>query len=231
MGLVRSVLFIIAALIILGVSSCMGDDLMSENEISDYLLEYLEEKYNGQEFVPIGFGNDYIFRCYPKGGDPETDLVEVKMRSYKKEDPDREIRDDYFGILIREDVEADIANVLSDFELPMKIYYSRGGSWYDNIWDGTKTYAEYKAWRNENGRRNMMDFDICVFVDGLDISEKEDYANQVFEVLKINDYYGRFYVVFFPSEAFVKSTRTSRLKEEYSDEYNSFSAGINYEKY
>ena len=227
MGLVRNVLFIIAALIILGVSSCMGDDLMSDSEISDYLLEYLEEKYNGQEFVPIRFGNDYIFRCYPKGGDPEADLVKVKMRSYKKEDPNREIRDDYFGIFIREDAEADIANVLSDFELPMKIYYNRSG-WYDNIWDGTKTYAEYKAWRNENGKRNMMDFDICVFADGLDISEKEDYANQVFKILKENDYSGLMCVMFYPSEALENANRINiyQLADEYSDYYDNLSESI-----
>ena len=219
-------IFALTLIIILtiGVSGCMGQ---SNKKI---MLEHLEKKY-GKEFGVwhvsksgyFPWGGTPFMDCYPKDGDPETDHVKVEMS------PDKtHIKDGYFGILIREDVEADVLSYLSDFSLPMKVYYGRS-DYYDNIFDGTKTYADYKEWDNEeSGFSKRLDVTFAVPIDDTDPSKKEEYADQIFDKLEQNGFYSSITVRFYPSEVFEKITRANFIelyKVRY--EYALFSKIIN----
>jgi len=215
----------LAILLMLGVSGCMG--IQSDKVIKEEILAYLGEKYNGQEFEVIGLerGYSYTLHCYPKGGDPEADRVKAYLSTKEAGVEGRYFSDNYFGILIREDVEAEVLAVISDLSLPMKVYYtSYTFSSYNNIFDGTKTYADLKQ-----EDFPYLDVSIAVFADGLNQSEKEDYAMQIFDKLEDHGQNWFLNVLFYPHEAFGRITRTNsnELAEQYADEYAIFTKIIN----
>ena len=165
--------------------------------------------------------------CYPKGGDPVDDQVRVIL------DPGG-IRDTYFGVLIREDFEAEVLAVIADLTLPMKVYYA-SDDFFDEIFDDTKTYADFKQWEIDRGESEEFDIIVVVAMDGTDKSEKEDYAGQIFDRLGKSDFHGWVDVCFFPSEAFEKVPRRlkgfNELAKQYRDEYALFSERINWYHY
>ena len=149
------------------------------------VLKHLSEKYDGQEFIPLGISNtgyfgrgEDVLHCYPKGGDPKTDDVDAGM--LKTEDGEVEFNDNYFGILIREDVEAEVLDTLSDMNLPMKAYYREFGS-FDEIFDGTKTYADLKKAIIAGEENHRFDIDIYLLCEN--IENREQYAEQIFDKL------------------------------------------------
>lgn len=203
----RFLILLLIIIITIGVISCMGI-LRTDESI---MLEHLSEKYNGQEFISIGisgshnFGGDPILYCYPKGGDPEADKVKVTMSKVKN--GKRSFSDSYFNIIIREDFEADVLAVLSDMPLPMKVYYS-GTSYLDEIFDGTKTYADFKQWEIDRGEPYLFDVEVVLLCE--DVENGEQYANQIFDKLEKDNYHGSV-VVFIVSDAgiYEKITRNN----------------------
>jgi len=214
----------VTILLMIGVTGCM--DLRTSNEkIKDELLAYLSQKYNGQEFVFVGmentgyFGNGTtVLHCYPKGGDPETDKVWVE--TWENEVDGKVIKDNYFWLIVREDVEAEVIAALSGLPLPMKVYNSGIGT-VDNALDGSKTYDDLKR------EEPFFDITVVVSMDGTNKSEKEEYANQIFDKIEPNGCRWGIDVCFFPSEAFEKVQRAltnrNELAEQYRDEYATFS--------
>ena len=160
--------------------------------------------------------------CYPKGGDPEADRVWVRGNKGFYDDS-------YFGILIREDVEAEVLAILDGLPLPMKAYADSNTYCYDNF-DGSKTYADFKQWQSENEGWYLPSVTIAVPMDGTDESEKEEYANQIFEILVNDGFKGGIDVCFFPSEAFEKVTRRlsdfNELARQCNEEYALFSKNL-----
>ena len=221
------ILFLIS-IIMIGVSVYMG--IIPTNK--SIMLKHLEEKY-GQEFEGgrvgkegfiVADGDYFMFAC-PKGGDRETDSFRVEMSTDKKR-----IEDGYFGILIRKDVEAEALAACADLQLPMKSYYNPS-TYYDNIFDGTKTYADYKKWNNEGSSfSKLLKVTIAVPMDGTDNIAKEKYAEQVLDRLaetslrEAESLFG-VDVRFYPSEVFEMLTRKNIFDlYKVNDEYALFSA-------
>jgi len=208
----------------IGLSGCMNFFKGVEVPIA----EHLREKY-GIEFT--GFTSDLssgdVVHCYPVGGDPDTDNVRVYTTKHKGSE--RTFQDTYFNIIIRKDVEAEVYAACEGLPLPMKVYFT-GTSYFDNIWDGTKTYADLKQWINE-GNSKGLDVTIAIPMDGTDNVEKEEYANQVFDRIEKSGHSGLVHICFFPNEAFEKVTRSltdrNNLASQYKDEYAIFSNSIN----
>ena len=149
------------------------------------MLRHLSEKYNGQEFIVTNTLGTSFFRkinprweCYPKGGDPVTD--EVFVETLEDENGEIIFEDDYFGILIREEIETEVIETCAGIGLPMKAY-SRGLGRLDNSFDGTKTYADLKQAIME-GKADCT-FNISIFLLCEDIENREEYANQIFDKL------------------------------------------------
>jgi len=201
----------------IGLSGCTNK--------KEIMLEHLKEKY-GQEFVPgymAGISTYPTLFCYPKGGDPETDRVWIEMTEYT--DGSFSFRDTYFGIIIREDVEAEVLAACSDLPLPMKAYFDSGDGAYNNLFDSTKTYADLKEDEIDSGERYNHAVTIAIPFDGTDDDEKEKYATQIFDKIEQNGYYGRIFVRCYPSEVFEKITRKN-VFELHKAEYNNFSKSI-----
>ena len=188
------------------------------------MLKHLREKY-GQEFVATGmtgssnFGGDPVLFCYPKGGDPETDKVRATMSKLKN--GERSFEDTYFGIIIREDLESEVLAALPDLQLPMKAYFNCTSFYYDESFDSTKTYVDFKQWEIDSGKSKLLDITIAIPMDGTDKSKKEEYANRIFDILE--QYGFRIYITvrFYPSEVFEIITRKNvfdlyKIYDEYA---------------
>lgn len=174
-------------LLVIAMAAGSGGCLFKRVGHERILLEHLKEKYNGQEFITLdmggmgyfGSGDGTWMYCYPKGGDPETDEVSAELDI--DEDGKFIFSDNYFGILIREEVEAEVLNILSDLELPMKAYYREIG-YFDEIYDATKTYADLK--QAIIAGEDVHWFDISIFLLCEDIENRELYARQIFDKLE-----------------------------------------------
>ena len=219
----------LAIIITIGVSGCMN--ILQSNE--SRMLKHLSQKYNGQKFITLYMdGGGYFgqgttkLHCYPKGGDPKADRVWVETWTTKE--GERIIQDSYFGIIIREDLEAEVLAACSGLPLPMKAYLVSGNMCYDDIFDGSKTYADFKQWIND-GNSKRLNVTVSVSADGFDKSEKEQYANQIHDKLEKDGFCGFASVLFYPGEAFDQLTRTNHneLAYQYHDEYAIFSESIN----
>ena len=191
----RQVKWLILAFSILAVAAFFLVTYMNSTE--RLVRKYLSEKYPGQEFVIVSISGmsygslwnstDKHIVCYPKGGDPETDKFKVKTYIPVDEngnEGEREFRDNYFAILIREDVEADVLNTLSDMNLPMKVYYKED-AYYGLDYDSTHTYVDLKK-DNLDGK-NSKRFDIGIYLLCKDIENREQYAQQIFDLLLSKD--------------------------------------------
>ena len=197
------------------------------------MLRCLSEKYAGQEFISLGVeksgiysisdlftSKEYGMSCYPKGGDPEADKVSVTMEKYSE----ILFSDTYFGIVIREDFEADILSALSDLPPAMKVYLSQGSFSTDQDFDGTQTYADFKKWQLYSKEPKWFSFTIAVAMNGADESEKEAYANQMFDLLEKDIVYGSITVRYYPSDVFEEITRENVYDiHKLGDEYGIFS--------
>jgi len=191
---------------IIGVSGCMHN-LSHEKEI----LAHLEQKY-GIEFISLGFevGSNSVMNCYPKGGCPEADRVKANIRVFSDKNTETEFGDTYFGIIIREDLEAEVFDAISDLPLPMKVFFDSETN-FNNIFDSTKTYANFKQWRN-NGNPWRINATVTVSINDFDNSEKEEYANKIFDIIEEDGFTGGIRVRFYSSEVFEKLTRTNFIE-------------------
>ncbi len=184
----RQVKWLILAFSILAVAAFFLVNYMNSTE--RLVLKYLSEKFPGQEFIItsiskggyFGIGSTYM-TGYPKGGDPETDKFDVKTYIPVDEngnEGEREFWDNYFAILIREDVEADVSAMLSDLNLPMKVYY-RENAYYGMDYDSTNTYADLKKDIVEGKSERWIN--VSIFLLCKEEENSKQYAQQIYDTL------------------------------------------------
>ena len=187
----RKVRWLILLLSILAVAAFFLVTYMNSTE--RLVQKYLSEKFPGQEFVIVSISGmsygslwnstDKHIVCYPKGGDPETDKFKVKTYIPVDEngnEGEREFWDNYFAILIREDVEADVSAMLSDLNLPMKVFY-RETAFYGMEYDSTNTYADLKKDIMEG--TNIRWITVSIFLLCKDAENSKQYAQQIYDTL------------------------------------------------
>ena len=196
----------------------------SDESIRDEILEVIGKKYN-TEFVALALerGHSDLLIAYVQGGDTDEDLVRAQR---VVRDDNAEYNDTYFGIIIREDIEAEILAVCSGIEPPMRVLYPSNVFFYDNIFDGTKNYADFKQWIADG---NPWRFDATIILSLDEIAEGETYANKVFEKLEKADFCGYIHVVVLQSEDFAKLTRTNLndILKQYDSQTTLFTKSIN----
>lgn len=184
----RQVKWLILAFSILAVAAFFLVTYMNSTE--RLVQKCLSEKFPGQEFIItsirkggyFGIGSTYV-TGYPKGGDPETDKFDVKTYIPVDEngnEGEREFWDNYFAILIREDVEADVSAMLSDLNLPMKVFY-RETAFYGMEYDSTNTYADLKKDIMEG--TNIRWITVSIFLLCKDAENSKQYAQQIYDTL------------------------------------------------
>ncbi len=187
----RKVRWLILLLSILAVAAFFVVTYMNSTE--RLVQKYLSEKYPGQEFVIVSISGtsygalwnstDKRIVCYPKDGDPETD--KFKVQTYIPVDEngqkgERKFWDNYFAILIREDVEADVFAMLSDLNLPMKVYY-RENAYYGMDYDSTNTYADLKKDIVEGKSERWIN--VSIFLLCKEEENSKQYAQQIYDTL------------------------------------------------
>ena len=204
MRIVKRVIALIM-LFVMTVSLCscvtVSEFYKSQETIVKETLAHMKEKYCGQEFVfdhVIGQHNKSIICCYPEGSDFETDPVEVE-RSVA--DGKVKYRDTYFNILIKDDIEADIAGMCKDLGIPITVTLLGVSSEYtDDQFDGTKTYADYKAWAEDTKSSNL--FHLNVFIhDGDDC---ESLAQEIVDRVQEGRIHGALNMFFYPMETYTE---------------------------
>lgn len=180
----RLLALLMSFIIMIGAGGCMST---TERQ----MRAYLSEKYPGQEFITVSISAGGIFNeaprmtFYPKGGDPVTDTIKVNThKTYENSDEGEiEFADNYFDILIRADVEADVRDMLSDVHLPMTVYYKQGGGYFRE-YDSTKTYADLKKAILEETEFGLTD--VWIFMLCEDIENRKQYAEQIYDTLLLN---------------------------------------------
>lgn len=196
----------------------------SDESVRDEILEHLNKKYN-KEFVAIALERGYsdILHCYVQGGDPDDDNVHAQRIMQNNTS---EYNDTYFGIIIREEIEAEIMSLCTNINIPMQVFYLSNSLYYDNMFDSTKNYADLKQWI-ANG--NPWRFTITIVLP-LDVANNENiYASQIFEILAATGFKGLVNICILPNEGFVKVTRTTLndILRQYDGQTSLFSESIN----
>jgi len=197
--------------------------------IRQEILAHMYEKY-GVEFnvIAIDFSRtrEYI-NMYPVGGCPEADNVRAVRMIVDGNVV--ETHDSYFGIIIREDAEAYVSAMLTDIDLPMNVFFESLVQHFDNIFDGTKTFADFQRIANESADISSR-FNVAIIVshDG-DVEERQNVSEQIFDALTKGEFGGLALVMFLPSEGFEKNTRTNRseLSNEFRESTTIFNRRIN----
>ena len=194
------------------------------------VLAHMYAKY-GVEFNIVGHDwnrHEDRLTLYPVWGTFENERVNVQRRVI-----DGEVRflDSYFGIVIREDFEAHVLEMLSDINLPIKVYEDFVGISFDNIFDRTKTYADYKRMVDAGevfGR--LLNAAFVVSYDG-DIENHEVLATQIFDALTDTGFEGGAIIMILPSEGFERVTRSNwdEIQREFSKVSSIISTTINLE--
>ena len=220
----RCIVLSLLIILMTGVSGCM-----KSNE--KIMLAHLKEKY-GQEFVSLGTrdsghfgrGADIILDFYLKDGDVKDDYGWLSMSKGS-----RFFEDSYFGVIIREDLEADVLVACTDMGLPMKAYFYGGSYSFDESFDKTKTYTDFKEWNENNGFPHRFDIEVWVFIDGYDEYGKKECADEIFDRIESDGYHGEVEIHLLPSKAFLEITQLNRyeLKEQYYDEYAVYYKSLN----
>ena len=197
---------VFTTLLFLGGCGMLNMFTESYEDIRDEMLQHLYEKY-GIEFTGTSLerGHHDHLIAYPTGGDRDNDFVSMQRHV---RDGEVEFRDSFFGVIMRDDLEAGVAAALADIGLPFKVFFSTGlGAVYDNKFDGTKTFADFNAWVAEGNPGRLP---ISVFF-GVESTECFDtYANRAFEKIQETGYSLAVILNFTPNAAFEQITRSNR---------------------
>jgi len=181
----------------------------SREVVTAEILAHLYEKY-GVEFTVIDHvrGNGFTdLHVYPVDGCPIADRVRARRITYTYSD-EVWFDDNFFGILIREDVEADILSMLDEFLLEMKVFFHPSSTPFPRMFDGTKTYADLLQWMNE-GNHWSFRISIVIPANSLNDTEKEEYAEQIFNKLQVSGFVGSAMIRFSSNEIFERFTRAN----------------------
>ena len=141
----KNSLKILIYIMLLSISTVACGGVKSMEDIKKENLKYLEEKY-GEEFEEkYGEGSNYEeMGFYKKGTNPETDVARLFR---KVENGKLVMKDNYYGILVREEYEGIVSKEVEKVFGTNKVYMNGGfyGSWFpDNFKKEIKYYDALK---------------------------------------------------------------------------------------
>jgi len=196
---------VFAILLFLGGCSMLNMFTESYEDIRDEMLQHLYEKY-GIEFTGVSLerGHHDHLIAYPTGGDRDNDFVSMQRHV---RDGEVEFRDTFFGVILRDDLEARVASVLADIGLPFKVFFSPRATVYDNKFDGTKTFADFNAWVIE-GNPFRLSINVTFGIESTECLDA--YADRAFEKIRETGYSLGVVLTFAPIEIFEQIDRSNR---------------------
>jgi hypothetical protein len=125
MMLRKVVLIMISIIITIGVCGCMNKNTENKTSVKDYMMKYMEEKYNEKfEFVNINTESwtsaftEMILSSekYPGG--------RILVHKYKELDL---IEDNYVDFLMKTKIEEAVGKIVEEIYPKSKVFYSAGG--------------------------------------------------------------------------------------------------------
>ncbi len=139
----KNSLKILIYIMLLSISTVACGGVKSMEDIKKENLKYLEEKY-GEEFEEkYGESSNYeVMGFYKKGTNPETDVAEM----YRKVENGKIVfKDNYYGILVREEYEGIVSKEVEKVFGTNKVYVEYYQSWFpDNFKKEMKYYDALK---------------------------------------------------------------------------------------
>jgi hypothetical protein len=210
--------------VLLGGCTNMNIHQRSNESIRDEMLEHLSQKY-GKQFTAISLerGHSDTLTCFSTGGDPIADIVRVRRT---ENNGTVELADTFFGVLIREELEAEVTKLLSGIAVPLRVIYPSDIAYFNNSFDATKNFADFMSWSSSGN--NLWGFDICVILSLDKLDDAEIYANQVFDRISGSNFHGLIHAIVLPSEGFAKLTRANinDLVSEYDGRTTTISKNV-----
>jgi len=215
---------VFSTLLFLGGCGMLNMFTESYEDIRDEMLQHLYEKY-GIEFTgdSLERGSHDFLIAYPTGGNPLTDFV--GMQRHGSGDNVRFV-DTFFGVIIRDDLESEVAAALADIGLPFKVFFPSDFVVFNNKFDGTKNFADFNAWVAEG---NSFRLGVTVFL-GVESTECFDtYTNRAVEKIKETGYMLNVVLNFTPIPAFEQVTWNdgTNIIGRYRNEITSITRNIN----
>ena len=202
----HSILAIVfAILLFLGGCGMLNMFTESYEDIRDEMLQHLYEKY-GIEFTGVSLerGHHDHLIAYPTSGDRDNDFVSMQRHV---RDGEVEFRDTFFGVIMRDEIEAIVRDALVDIGLPNKVFFSTRTVVYDDKFDGTKNLADFNQWVEEG---NSMHLAIGVTLGTDSVESISVYADRAFEKLQETGYLLHVSLQFAPLAVFEQITRENR---------------------
>jgi len=196
---------VFTTLLFLGGCGMLNMFTESYEDIRDEMLQHLYEKY-GIEFIgdSLERGSHDFLIAYPKYGDMQED--HVRMQRHGSGENVRYV-DTFFGVIIRDEVEAIITTALADIGLPFQVFFSSHIYYFDNKFDGTKTFADFNAWVAEG---NRMPVTVGIWLEFNADENVDDYANRAFDYIEELGYLLHVSLQFAPTTVFEQVTRSNR---------------------
>jgi len=225
MNVIRKMAVLQLVLIMLmGAGGCMNIFPQSDEAVRNQILSKLYDKY-GKEFEAISLERGYsdILHCYPVGGSPDADYVRA-VRQGKEND--YIYKDTYFGIIIRDALEQEMQAACAGIGIPTLVVYHSDSLYFDDAFDNTKNYADFKQWLGEG---NPWRHTVTVVLSPEEVDAGERYAEQIFEIFGDSGFHGLLYVSILPGEGFAKANRANlnNLISEYGEQASVFTKSIN----
>ena len=191
---------VLITIFMIGMVSCMDPQIRADR-IREEMLEHMRIKY-GKEFIEISFieffdDNRSRLTCYPEGGNPDTDRARVMRERLGKN-----IYDDYFIILIRDEVEAEIEIICGQLSLNVKVF-SIGRTYFDNEFDVTKSFADIRDYDHF-----VLNVRIAVLAD--QSFDMDGTSEQIFQALMDERFAGYYAIYYITEEGFHNLTRENR---------------------
>ena len=196
---------VFTTLLFLGGCGMLNMFTESYEDIRDEMLQHLYEKY-GIEFTGDSLergSHDYLI-AFPTDGNKHEDFV--RMRRHAMSDG-VVFYDTFFGVIIRDDLEARVTAALADIGLPVKVFFPSNNTYFNNIFDGTKTFEDFNQWVADGNNFNLR---VTIFFE-VDSAECFDtYANHAIEKIKETGYMLNVIFHFTPTEIFEQIIRNNR---------------------
>jgi len=196
---------VFSTLLFLGGCGMLNMFTESYEDIRNEMLQHLYEKY-GIEFTgdSLERGHQDYLIAFPTGGNMHEDFV--RMQRYGSGDNVRYV-DTFFGVIIRDDLEARVTAALADIGLPVKVFFPSNNTFFNNIFDGTKTFDDFNQWIAEG---NSFHLRVTTFFEVDSVECFDTYANHAIEKIQETGYLLNVIFHFTPTEIFNQVTRNNR---------------------
>ena len=211
----KNSLKILIYIMLLSISTVACGGVKSMEDIKKENLKYLEEKY-GEEFEEkYGEGSNYeVMGFYKKGTNPETDVAEM----YRKIENGKIVfKDNYYGILVREEYEGIVSKEVEKVFGTNKVYLTTFYvSWFPDNFNREMNY--YDALKKEE-----ITGSVIIYIENQENNKiSEEKVEKMNELLREKKIYGGYSIVLMKENHLKNLTRENHWDYTAEDVYGTY---------